>query len=142
MDLLLFISVAMTTRQACRQNHRIILSSSEGYISSDVTKEFGYGSVDCPWVIEAGSGQQISISQFNLDRSSDGAGGSQRSNRCQEFAQIREGKNERSLSCVGHNRINEVYRSKGQRLEVRFVNRNVLNSMSTYLLHYRGKSKY
>ena len=62
------LPVAMSSRAHCRHNHNTKLTSSEGYISSEVTKSYRVGADDCPWIIEAKAGQRVSISIFNLDR--------------------------------------------------------------------------
>ena len=52
------------TNEACRMGQYTKLQDSYGYVSSQVAREQGVGTIQCPWRIEALPGQSISIT-FN-----------------------------------------------------------------------------
>ena len=67
---LLFVPVMSGTGR-CPGNQAVIdasRGSSEGYLSSMVAAQNGYGSVDCPWIITAQEGQRIDITLLDFSQ--------------------------------------------------------------------------
>ena len=54
----------------CIQPDSVSHEGEEGYISANIAKETGEGSLDCPWTLTGQRGQQINISliDFHPDR--------------------------------------------------------------------------
>ena len=141
-----FFPVATTERRTCDTKRVAVLNNSVGYISSTITKDYGFGSVRCPWKIVAKSGQRIRLSVFNLARSNEAApnvedlNNERRQDVCYEFALLKEeGGHMRSLtSCNGEERINRVYTTESNEVTIEFVNPNILDTLDTFLMKYEG----
>ena len=116
-----------------------------GYISSTITKDYGFGSVRCPWKIKAKTGQRIRLYVYNLARSNEASVNTEdlsdrRKDVCYEFAMLKEeGGHMRSLtSCNGEERINRVYTTESNEVTIEFVNPNILDTLETFLMKYEG----
>ena len=119
-----------------------MLTSQQGYLASDITKEHGLGSVRCPWLIKANPGQKVKLALYNFARSSkvipDMAPES-RPDICYEFASLRDNGKEKSLTaCGGEDRVNLIHISETNVVEVTFVSAALLRKLGTFLLKYEG----
>ena len=125
----------------------VVLNNSLGYISSTITKDYGFGSARCPWKIKAKSGQRIRLYVYNLARSNEALpnmedlSSERRHDTCYEFAMLKEeGGHMRSLtSCNGEERINRVYTTDSNELTIEFVNPKILDTLDTFLMKYEGR---
>ena len=64
------VAVAKPGQGTCQQGESLVLSGSEGYISSDVTRKTRAGSTMCPWRLEAEPGQHFSVTLVNFHHDS------------------------------------------------------------------------
>jgi len=71
----LWLSVMTTSRGKCEAGQPLSVSQSHGVIASVVTEQTQLGSTDCPWLINAESGQTISVilHDFGMWRHNDSA---------------------------------------------------------------------
>ena len=125
----------------------VVLNNSVGYISSTITKDYGFGSTRCPWKIKAKPGQRIRLYVYNLARSNEALpnmedlSSERRQDVCYEFAMLKEeGALVRSLtSCSGEERINRVHTTASNEVTIEFVNPNILDTLDTFLMKYEGR---
>ena len=61
------VSVATTADDyPCTKKSFIKLKAASGYITTDLAHRKGWGSITCPWRVEAQPGQSISITLINF----------------------------------------------------------------------------
>ena len=109
-----------------------------GYLSKALEVEQGYGSADCPWLVEAKPGQHINITLYDF-----GHGGWKHTNMvsdtgvCHVTAIIREkgnGDDRGATVCGGVGRRRHVYTSSSHAVEVRVMG----SAQGFFLLGYQG----
>ena len=54
--------------RVCAPGEPIRVTQPRGQIASIITEEMGYGSEDCPWLIEAKEGQKVNVTLVNFAR--------------------------------------------------------------------------
>jgi hypothetical protein len=75
------LSVGFSDRATCQRNRAIHIRAgvdgnpTSGFLASVTTEEYGFGSNECPWVIETVSGQRINVTLHSYASSSAAAGG-------------------------------------------------------------------
>ena len=134
-------AVAFGSTDECTRSRQMTLTSEEGYIASDISKEYALGTGRCPWTIKVNQGQRIKMSLFNFNRPSKEMPelGNNRQDICYEFAKVREGGRDKSLTaCGGEDRINVVHISESYLIQIIFVNPTLLATLGTYLIKYEG----
>ena len=62
------ILVIQVQDRLCTPGDPIRITEPQGHIANIITEEMGYGSEDCPWLIEAKEGQKINVTLVNFAR--------------------------------------------------------------------------
>lgn len=135
-----FVAVTMGTTNDCESAEYVNISSSFGWIASIVSQETGCGSVSHPWVITVQKGQRINVTLYDFSPEK-----RYRTNQleyqvdthvCREYALMQEVSTEwNSVVCGGGRRIQNVYSSKSNSLEIQITNKD----QRYFLLYYEGE---
>lgn len=135
MDICLCIAVTSGQASLCRPNNHIRVTQPLGYLSSAVTEATNLGSLDCPWLLEARPGQTLRITLFDFNW----AVGSAPDPVCHVYAIIKEAAASNSETiCAGSLRVQEVYTSITNVVEVRLVAARRDKPKGNFLLKYEG----
>ena len=133
--------------QMCERSHDVphyaLLTMSQGYIASWVTKqqENGCGSGACPWLIEAQAGQKINITLLDFSDKSKLTRNTWVPNTCNRFGVIKEDAAPSDTPiCKGQERERHLYTSVSHSVEIHVVSPEVLTQAGQFLLYYQGTS--
>ena len=151
----------MGSAPVCRNTGHIVLTAASGYLASQTSAEFGYGTAECPWRIQAGPGQRVRLTlvSFSGSRTSsedtdDDDGGQAAAaaaaagipDVCYEIGTALSGGGQsRTLTACGsgdRRSQNVLYTSEGNNLTVRFHPREVLKGLSSFLIRYEGMQRH
>ena len=130
----------MGTTDDCALADYVNITSPFGWIASIVTQETGCGTVSHPWVINVPKGQRINVTLYDFSPEK-----RYKTNQmeyeldthvCREYALIQEVSTEwNSVVCGGGKRVQNVYTSKSNSLEIQVTNKD----KRQFLLYYEGK---
>ncbi len=121
-------------------------TGNPGYLSTIVSVRTGVG-IDCPWRLQAGSGQRVNLTVFNfhqLDspreiRERERGGTVWSEERCYELGTIRDGPDTRRLTVCGGVRESNRYLSNSHAIEIHFLPAAKLRKLGPLLVGYEGK---
>ena len=118
------------------------LPPSGGYIASQITNDFGHGSI-CPWRIQAPHGQRVNLTLFDFSsriaKEESQSGGIQRTF-CRKYALVKEkGKGHGTPICGGLERVRNVYISEGPTLDIQVLNSKVSSEEVFFAIKYESK---
>jgi len=80
-------TVEFSDRTTCQRNRAVRIRAgfdgrpSSGFLASATTEEYGFGSGDCPWIIETIPGQRINVTLHSYASSSNNVGGPETTHR-------------------------------------------------------------
>ena len=128
------VTVESGRGQPCRASSYITLTSPSGVIANVETQDTGRGSVDCPWLITAPSGQRINITLYDF------AVQPHRTSVCEAYAIIRENDQARNTItvCGETERVRHIYTSVSNSLQVRIMPGIGKEKSKYFLIKYEG----
>lgn len=127
--------VARSRETTCGKCGHVTAPSPNGYISSYQTQKTGCGTPDCPWRLEARSGQRLNISLVNFAWTARERTPS--TQQCKVYATIKEVAGSHGETICGENlRERHVYTSLTNAVELRIVGKG---GGEQFLFHYEGK---
>lgn len=134
------VSVGGAGRTHCRAPISLTLPSS--YIASSKTTQFGLGTSDCPWVITAKEGQQITVFLYTYGGRADEGPAESSADVCYELGTVKEAGAAPTLltSCSGK-RYREVYASAGNVVQIELLSADILKDLVPFVIFYEGKTR-
>ena len=129
----------------CGSSEYTKVSQTNGFLSNAITEETGLGSSNCPWLVKAEQGQQISISLWDFavwssDKGSISQQSPDKSGLCHIYAYVEEyGTGSSVTLCGGATRESVVYTSETNAIVVKVPNPRLSNPPAYFLLKYEGK---
>ncbi len=148
MSLRVFV-VADGRQSGCHRGQEISLKlrgfPAVGYIGSTVTEEHNYGSVNCPWTIQADPGQRINVTVLNFGHNTDqqapraGSYGPNKMAVCFEVAEISEPENRKLVTlCGGDSRESSIFLSRSNEVKITLRGKQLLRSVGKFVFKYQG----
>ena len=147
-------SVVPGDKSLCDRHRAIKSTAMSGYITSTLADERGVGSSQCPWIIEAQSGQRINITLYSFAqapsdtvnrRHEEGQGktrpgyGPLRPDVCFEIAVLTDGDVRKPVTvCGDENRQVPLLWSEHHVVGVEIPNLKLVQSLGTFVFHYQG----
>ena len=114
-----------------------------GYLASEVTRETGFGSSHCPWLIEARPGQRIEITLFNFGRIGTTAAENevlQSAVACRDVALVKDSLQRTPVKlCASDRRETLVYTTDTNVAHVHIYRKGLQAPHVPFLLKYSGK---
>ena len=136
-------SVITKKPEECMRSDHVNVTTTSGFLASVVTEQTGCGSGSHPWVITVKPGQKINITlyDFSMERiyrhEHDTANIDVHV--CHEYAVVQERLTDwSSLVCGGINRVENVYVSKTESVEIHITSRD----SRYFLLQFEGKQLF
>ncbi|KAI0237453.1 hypothetical protein LSAT2_012020 [Lamellibrachia satsuma] len=111
----------------CGSSEYTKVSQTNGFLSNAITEEIGLGSSNCPWLLKAEEGQQISISLWDFavwssDTGSISQQSPEKSGLCHIYAYVEEyGTGSSVTLCGGATRESVVYTSETNAIVVKLL---------------------
>lgn len=115
-----------------------MIGARSGYLSSSLRNINGAGTVNCPWLIEASTGQRLNITLFKFAPYKTSPLSSSTSV-CFEIGVIQEGGvSQGILTCGTDSRQKSIYKSNGGRLMIHFKEKTFLQDIGNFIIHFDG----
>ena len=153
-------SVVQGDKTLCDRQRAIKSTAMSGYITSTLAEERGPGSSQCPWTIEAQSGQRINITLYSFAqvasdtvnrRHEDGQGerrrqgerrpgyGPLRPDVCFEIAVLTDGDVRKPVTvCGDESRQVPLLWSEHNVVSIEMSNPKLVQGLGTFVFHYQG----
>lgn len=127
--------------------------NSTGFLSTELVEERGYGSLHCPWMIEALPGQRVNLTLYNFGtltkgspstdvvRGSSASYGPSRPDVCFEVAVVTDGREgKKSITvCGGDQRETAAFWTKSHTVRIEIPNPKLLKTIGAFVIKYKGK---
>lgn len=120
-----------SAEECTRQNHASVYLS-RGYISPHTIQSTIIGSNSCPWLIRSPNGHNLNFTLYTWSEDTD-------SSACYEVAEFKEGNEKKNAIACGRNSpVKGAYVTKGDQVEVSFVDQGSLENVGHVLLYFQG----
>ncbi len=139
----ILFSVTPAPQHVCQTSGFLVLNNTSGYIASISTEESKGGSILCPWVIKAKTGQRINFTLY--DFGTEGMASSSSSfmdyDVCQHvYATVKEtGVMTTRKICGGSKRVVLAYTSITETVELRVFSEENKDQKKHFMLKYDSK---
>ena len=109
------------------------IKSTSGYISSTLTSEMGWGSIDCPWIIAGMTGQVVNITVIDFEPN-------QNTDECNPLGVLKERESMNEITiCKNNKRERHLYTSIGSKVEIRIDQTSISAMNAKFILLYKGR---
>ncbi len=149
-----FLAVATCQEAKCQSSNFLSLVSGAGYLSSQVASQWGCGSKDCPWVLQALPGQRINITLYDFSIAARNTSHNIRHKPgfpqyCQEYAVIKDIQDKdnavptsarSAIVCGGEQRVKVAYVSTSHKVQVNLVTRKPGRNLEYFMFKFEGQS--
>ena len=119
---------------SCRKDGHSVLSANEGYISTKIAAEEGWGSLACPWRLDAQQGQQVDISVIDFNPSD--------KQNCEPIGYIYDVDSKKNITmCKSNQRNSVIHKSSGKSVMIQLTANGLASDETAegILVFYKSK---